>query len=427
MQDLQKRKVLDFLGLFHLSFWVVIGLTPFWVSCEKEEEPIIVVERGEPENLTGLLESNRTLRNKYSASDAPDYVVTGICKVLNATLKIEAGVIIYFAEDAGLEISDNAILEVCGNEDNKVVFTGLSPIPGFWRGILIQSERPCFIKHAEIHFGGGRRWSNEVHQSNLLVAGKDASSPTNMSVDVHDCLIADSPQFGISFSTALKKVSLQRNVFRRNGLSPVICPSYLLSDIDVESSDYTENGHNGIFLINGLLVLDDVFYGNYASNSYDYTTTHLKKLPEGGSYRGEILINNPVTLDPGVIIEIPPGYKTSFSKGVTAIGTPDEKIIFRNIPGKGNFARISLTFINLSSTMEHCIISNGGSDEIPPANEAPASISVGPGHKLYLSNSLIQNSESCGVALYGTPSIHLAEIIQSNNTFLNNTGEDICD
>ncbi|MFM9949494.1 MAG: hypothetical protein ACKV1O_16270 [Saprospiraceae bacterium] len=423
MQPLQKRKVLAHFGLFQLSFWVIIGgFTPFWLSCEKEEAPIVIVERGEPEILKGLLESNRTLRNKYSASDAPDYLVTGVYKVLDASLKIEAGVIIHFAYNAGLEISDNAILEISGNEANKVVLTGISPIPGFWRGIRIETDQHCVIAHTEIHYGGGN-WFDYNQGANILIKG-EVGSLRNRSIDVHDCLITNSPLFGIYLDGSVANASLQRNIFRDQGLSPVVCPSYLLKGIDVTTSDYSENGHNGIFLIHGPLEIDDVVYLSFGFNNFpDDEVAHWKKLPEGGTYRGLASMSKLLTVDPGVIFEIFPGGIFELWGGIMAEGTADQKIIFRNIPGLENFGTI-LLFGNHSNTMNHCIVSNGGASAGFPHS---ANITVWERQQLSLSNSLINNSEGCGIFLSAPHTGITPYLTQINNTFESNATGDICE
>jgi|GEM_PF-5967622 hypothetical protein len=424
MQHLRKHKVSALFGLFHLSFWVIIGgFTPFWISCEKEEEPIIIVERGEPETLKGLLESNRTLRNKYSASDAPDYRVTGIYRAAaHARLKIEPGVVIQFDEDTGLYIDENATLDIEGNEDDKVILTGTSPVTGSWRGIRIETDQHCVIAHTEIHYGGGN-WFDYNQGANILIKGK-VGSLRNRSIDVHDCLITNSPLFGIYLDGSVANASLQRNIFRNQGLSPVVCPSFLLKGIDVSTSDYSENGHNGIFLIHRPLEIGDVVYLSYGFNNFpDNEVAHWKKLPDGGTYRGVVSMSKLLTIDPGVIFEIFPGAIIDLNGGLRAAGTEDQKIIFRNIPGLGNFGTI-LLFGNYYNTIEHCIVSNGGTSTGFSTN---ANITVWEKQQLYLSNSLINNSEGCGVFISSPHSGMIPDLTQINNTFESNAIGDICE
>ncbi len=358
-------------------------------ACDKEPP---IVERGDPEILQGLLSSNRTLKNKYSDPDAPDYLVKGVYQVLYASLKIEAGVVIHFEEDAGLEIGDDAALQIKGSENNRVVLTGTSPIPGFWRGILIQTNLHCSIVYTDLHHAGHAWWEGG-QQSSIWAQGKLLTS-RELSLDIHDCLITNSPQFGVFLGETLKKVSLQRNVFKQHGLSPVVCPTYLIPDIDVTNSDYRENGHNGIFLINGPFVLDGVSYGNNGTYGYiDEQPASWKPFPDGGSYRGIIYMRY-LTLNAGVIIEIPPGKLMSILNRLTASGTAEQNVILRNIPGHDNFVRINLSGPALSSTLEHCVISNGGCcDELFQVVETPANIELSRAHDLFLSNCLIQNSE----------------------------------
>lgn len=409
-----------YLNLFWVFLWIYLLV---FSACDKDTP---LVERGDPEILQGLLSSNRTLKNKYSDPDAPDYLVKGVYQVLYASLKIEAGVVIHFEEDAGLEIGDDAALQIKGSENNRVVLTGTSPIPGFWRGILIQTNLHCSIAYTDLHHAG-RVWWEAGQQSSIWAQGKLLTS-REMSLDIHDCLITNSPQFGVFLGETLKKVSLQRNVFKQHGLSPVVCPTYLIPDIDVTNSDYRENGHNGIFLINGPFVLDGVSYGNNGTYGYiDEQPASWKPFPDGGSYRGIISMRH-LTLNAGVIIEIPPGKFMSILNRLTASGTAEQNVILRNIPGHDNFVRINLSGPALSSTLEHCVISNGGCcDELFQVVETPANIELSRAHDLFLSNCLIQNSEGCGIFIYPNIGGTLqSEVTQTGCTFLNNASDDIC-
>jgi hypothetical protein len=136
-----------------------------------------------------------------------------------------------------------------------------------------------------------------------------------------------------------------------------------------------------------------------------------------------------LTLNAGVIIEIPPGRGMSILNKLTAAGTAEQNVIIRNIPGRGNFLKVALRGgVTIPSTLEHCVVSNGGCcDEIYEVQN-PANIELSRPHNLFLSNCLIQNSEGCGI--YTHPYIEgvlNSEIIQIDCAFVNNAGDDICD
>src|SRR5690606_24564593 len=73
--------------------------------------------------------------------DAPvDYIITCEAKV-NGKLTVEAGVVIAFEPDASLRIFEDGSLQMIGTEAKPFVLTGIQPEKGFWRGMLIDSNK----------------------------------------------------------------------------------------------------------------------------------------------------------------------------------------------------------------------------------------------------------------------------------------------
>jgi hypothetical protein len=58
---------------------------------------------------------------------------------IKSTLTVEAGVELRFEANAGVEIDSTGTLAINGTDANKVMLTGRSPTPGFWKGIAMVS------------------------------------------------------------------------------------------------------------------------------------------------------------------------------------------------------------------------------------------------------------------------------------------------
>ncbi len=86
-----------------------------------------------------------------------DYVVPkGKVLEVRAALTIEPGTVIAFQEEAGLGILAGGSLEAIGTAGSPISFEGVQSVPGFWRGIHIESESEIHtLSHVVIQDAGG--------------------------------------------------------------------------------------------------------------------------------------------------------------------------------------------------------------------------------------------------------------------------------
>src|SRR5690606_8439617 len=114
--------------------------TLFISSCSKDDDTIeeVVLQIDPPIVLDcNFFKENRVLINNPNAP--VDYLITCVMPV-RADIIIEAGVVIEFEQDAGIEVDDfnipNASLAVNGTSDKPVIFRGVQKEKGYWRGIM---------------------------------------------------------------------------------------------------------------------------------------------------------------------------------------------------------------------------------------------------------------------------------------------------
>jgi hypothetical protein len=84
------------------------------------------------------INSETTLTNGPAEVDYR--VKTGCVVDITAPLIIEPGVVIEFEENAGLGIYDNGSIKAAGTSGNPIIFRGVNPVKGYWRGIHIETN-----------------------------------------------------------------------------------------------------------------------------------------------------------------------------------------------------------------------------------------------------------------------------------------------
>lgn len=96
-----------------------------------------------------------------------DYIVPCVATV-NGDIVVNAGVVIEFENDGGLNIKSGS-LKAEGTADKKVVFTGVSKIKGSWRGLYFQSKSVNnSLNHAIVSYAGGNSFNSNNERANVI-------------------------------------------------------------------------------------------------------------------------------------------------------------------------------------------------------------------------------------------------------------------
>lgn len=85
-----------------------------------------------------------------NTTSACDYFVSSYLIVTSATLTIEPGTVVRFAQDAAISISEGSQLIARGTADQRIVFRGASDTSGFCFGILLATERESTFDHVDV-------------------------------------------------------------------------------------------------------------------------------------------------------------------------------------------------------------------------------------------------------------------------------------
>ena len=110
----------------------------------------------EPTDVCGGTTSSITINSdtRWTPFNSPFIVNCDIIVASGATLTLEQGTIVKFANNKGMEVAGTLIVN--GRDFTNVLFTANSgtPTPGFWDGIDILAGGQATIQHAHVSYGG---------------------------------------------------------------------------------------------------------------------------------------------------------------------------------------------------------------------------------------------------------------------------------
>jgi hypothetical protein len=223
-------------------------------------------------------ESDRVLED--DPNRPVDYIVTCAAKVTGDVV-INAGVVIEFEDDAGLNVSSGS-LNVKGTASNKVVFTGIEKIKGYWRGIFFLSESiNNKLDHAVVSYAGGNKFNSNNDRGNVICY-QCKLSMTNTE-------LSNGMEHGFNATyTSTDILAFDNNVITSNDKYPVISKTNLGHHYN-GSNDYSGNGMDYILLEGGQPIGDD----------YTWESTNVPFLIDGNLKIGD---GESLTLEAGAEI-----------------------------------------------------------------------------------------------------------------------------
>lgn len=377
-------------------------------SCETED---ILLAEGTPEIISApIINSERILRNRFTDPNIPDYLVKGYIKTFNSTLKIEPGVLIYFEKDAALEVDANSTLISIGKEENPIILTGEAPIPGYWNGVFIFSDKGNQLEYTSISYAGGKNKlpsyiSTGNSGANLTL--QPIHSPINnvaAKLKIVKCSIENSAGYGVYLGDNGVLTSAQFNFFRDNKAAAVSANVNNASALAKTNEFNLNNGYNGIYLRIQLV---------------DIQPIKIEALENGTGYLvDKSLFMYNLEVKPGVVFQCTRDATIVLGENVTVKGTPEQPIIFEGLESSSGYWR-GINIMGYQLTMEHCQIKSAGSECCAPLI---GSVIIEAYAKIFtIKNTLIAEGKGCGLLISNYVNASYENII-----FLNIEGEDVC-
>jgi len=316
--------------------------------------------------------------------------VEGVIVVKNAIITICAGTTVEFAEDARIIFEDNGGIVADGTQDT-IYFTGTSKIAGWWHGFEFRDDAnhsSCVFNHCVFEYG-----TSTLHGA--LIEGLGANFTINNS------LIRRSAKLGI-YLNANARPKINNTQITENGTMPVSCffqnlPSFMGGTYTGNTNDYFEVD-NGTITENAIIEKHDVPY----RMTDDVNAVN----------------NATLTIKPGVRFEFDALGRFLVEKGggIITDGTGDPIVFTSVTKAKGSWRYIEIRddANDAACIFDNCIVEYSGQNKGAFFLTSECNPTI--------KNTTISNSASCGIFTGNN-----AMPIMSNNTFMNNDGDDICD
>lgn len=153
-------------GVFALLFAVATGCVPDDPETNDNQQTNDNTNDGpDPDACAELTQAEL---NGGVTLDEDCYVVPGTYSVSDGHLVIAAGTIVYFDDEAGLEINADGSLAAEGTDDEPVRLVGLEEQAGYWQGLRFRSSSSeNQLDHTYLEHAGHDRW----HSTSALTQG----------------------------------------------------------------------------------------------------------------------------------------------------------------------------------------------------------------------------------------------------------------
>ncbi len=382
----------DLTGQYQLTLTVT---NPAGLSAT-DQMTLTVTQSQETVIISSSINAPRVLENIFDNPSIPDYRVTANINV-TAALEIEPGVLIEFEDNAGMSVENGGTINAEGTANQNIVFTGVQKVPGFWRGLNIEtSSLSNIFNHTVVEFGGSAGFDGAGLLANIMLdqAGRIA---------MDNSILRGSGGSGIY----LRNGDVELESFGNNTLTENNYPaSVLISKFHLLASNNEYDGNTNDF-INGI---DNTLQQDVTWQSLDVPYM----LP--GSY---ININSELTIAAGArfIAAANAGLQIDEGGSLIAIGTEEDNISFYGAEDVRAFWRgISIETNNTSNELTYVNISNGGSAGFDGGN-VKGNLIVDHSGRLKMNNTTLTKSGAAGLTVrLGTAT--LSEF--ANNTITDN-------
>ncbi len=378
------------------------------------------------EEIGGLYKTNLTLVNRSTDPSVADYCVTKSINMIDgAGLIIEPGVVIEFSSGTNLQLgryadgcSGEGYIIAEGTKENPIVFTGKEKIPGYWNGIAIgcnSNDLRNIINNSIIEYAGstnngyGLKVSRSTSGESGIISLKNTTIKNTLGVGF----------LSTSSNDAIYEFS--SNIFENNSKEAIKIHTQDFSHIDSETK-FINNGTDGV--VSG----ESVFGGKIDGNE-NYVWHSLNGNAPFILNSKTYLVNGSLTIEPGatIILNDEIRFAIEGTASFKAIGTASNPITFKGrVAGTPSWKALYFVSPNVENELKYCNISEGGVGIIQSSScNGTASVGLlswfGDRGRVKVTQTTFSNGGGCGI-FCSTPSY----INQSNNTFTNMVGADVC-
>jgi hypothetical protein len=329
------------------------------------------------------------------------YLFPGTVVDVTAPLTIEAGTEIVMKADGGIGVYDNGTLNIDGNASAPVIIRGEQALPGYWRGIHLETNSlNNSLRYAEISDAGSNYVYCCVDPATLYF--KDGRCK------VEYVTLRNGASYGIYASNAFSFPTFSNNVITTHEDAPMALSIERTGELDGLESDFSGN--------------DKDYLSVYNSDLNEEITLPETNVPYQVQTNQVLDIKARLNLEPGVTMKFEENAGLGvYDNGVlNAVGTPTQLITLQGVNEVQGFWRGIHTETNSNfNEISYARLLHAGSNYVYCCNVA-AGLYVKSG-LMKVTNTEIRDSGGCGISV--NPNATLTE---SDNTFSNNADGNVC-
>ena len=318
------------------------------ISNENDDsttDDVIITAQEDPNNPTTPVELSSIVSDtelKKIAETGPDYRVNGTLSV-SAALTIAPGVIIEFAEDAGLMVGSTGSIEAIGKADSVITFTGIQKVDGFWRGMEVSSNNTSNeLTYVVVEYAGSSGFDGADLRAGVMLEGSGRLKMNNDS-------LRNITGYGLYLRTDdVKLDAFNNNVLTANN-APVMT-SFLHFHRLNATNTFTGNEEDYI---------DTYETGTISSDATWPALGVPYHMPDGVE-----IIDADITVEPGAhfVFQADGGLHVDANGSLNAEATASNIIIFEGeVDERGYWRGLSFGSNNTSNNLTYVIVRHGGS------------------------------------------------------------------
>ena len=367
------------LKIFNTEFYDTDELTILVKEDENppEQETIIISE-----NIT----ARRHLANVFEDPNKIDYLVTGDIHV-SALLTIDPNVVIAFDENTAMYIDNPGAIITTAAASSFITFTGKNKVPGYWKGLIINSNSPLNkLDRVTIEYAGGA-----IAQGMEVATSLGLDNDGRGQLTLVSSIIQNSAAYAVAIEVGAKWNTESFNVYRNNNKS-IQLPASQLGSLS-SLSEFQNNAENIIDVI-----------GDRISTSQETVWSDLYNSSENMKYvvKGTIEVVSGLRILEGLELYMDRDSEINITqKGyIIALGSPQYPIKFlsREFFDGGYWKGISIMSNDMKNELDNVEIHNAGS-EIMDGLQFKTAVGLGGANeaKLKLFSSKIVGSGGNGI------------------------------
>jgi hypothetical protein len=273
---------------------------------ESTDEVMVTAIAAGTMSLGGSYNDDLHLINLIDDPDVADYMVTSDIDIY-ADLIIDPGVRIHVGSDKRIRVRSSGTLQANGTSDEPIIVTGETEVPGFWRGIMHESNNVVnVLNHVHISAAG----SSDMASGRPKTAFYVASGRINL----QNSVFTGNDGLGVTVWSGDAQVPMVSNYFENNATGAMSILAQHIDDID------------GLSDFNGQEIY--VRGGSIAGGS-----EHQWPNPLNGSYRvsSDIESYGKIIIEEGAVFKFENDIRFRLrSDGVMqAMGTESNPVVFK--------------------------------------------------------------------------------------------------